>query len=211
MFYLSLGRFSFGDTPGRRGWDGWPRRPRSPLPYPRRYGSGVPDDFIRQWGDPVLYERADPITVFDDLLRVRAARLCRRLELADGAGLAATQVGWLRRVFAFRLSREHAAAVMVNPRVVWRSEQLETFLEGCLSFNTVAVAVRRPFAVRVVGCDVKGDPVELECEDFGASLIQHEIDHLDGVLTLRRADPAERRRATNSLLSNASADASLAA
>ena len=90
----------------------------------------MPDDFIRQWGDPVLYERADAITVFDDLLRVRAARLCRRLEMADGAGLAATQVGWLRRLFAFRLSRQHTTDVIVNPRVVWCSETIETFLEG---------------------------------------------------------------------------------
>ena len=143
----------------------------------------MPDDFIRQWGDPTLYERAEPIAIFDDLLRARAARLCRTLEQAGGAGLAATQVGWLRRLFAFRLSPEETTDVLVNPRVVWRSQQVETFVEGCLSFNTVAVAVRRPFAVRVGGFDVYGNPVELECEDFSASLIQHEIDHLDGILT----------------------------
>ena len=161
----------------------------------------MPDDFIRQWGDPTLYERAEPIAIFDDLLRARAARLCRTLEQADGAGLAATQVGWLRRLFAFRLSPEETTDVLVNPRVVWRSEQVETFVEGCLSFNTVAVAVRRPFAVRVGGFDVYGNPVELECEDFSASLMQHEIDHLDGILTLHRADPPERHRAIAGLLS----------
>ena len=128
----------------------------------------MPDDFMRQWGDPTLYERAEPIAIFDDLLRARAARLCRTLEQAGGAGLAATQVGWLRRLFAFRLSREQTTDVLVNPRVVWRSEQVETFVEGCLSFNTVAVAVRRPFAVRVGGFDVYGNRVELECEDFSA-------------------------------------------
>jgi peptide deformylase len=162
----------------------------------------MPDDFIRQWGDPTLYERADPIMVFDDLLRARAARLCRTLETADGAGLAATQVGWLRRVFAFRLSREHTTDVVVNPRVVWRSDTVETFLEGCLSFNTVAVPVRRPFAVRVAGFDVYGNQMEFECEEFAASLMQHEIDHLDGILTLHRADRAERHRAITALLSS---------
>lgn len=171
----------------------------------------MPDDFIREWGDPALYEPADPVTVFDDLLRARAARLCRTLELADGAGLAATQVGWLRRLFAFRLSREHPTEVLVNPRVVWRSDRVETFLEGCLSFNTVAVPVRRPFAVRVLGFDIYGEPVELECEDFSASLMQHEIDHLDGILTLHRADPAARQRAIAALLSSSSEADRLAA
>ena len=171
----------------------------------------MPDEFIRQWGDPTLYEPADPVMVFDDLLRARAARLCRTLELADGAGLAATQVGWLRRLFAFRLSREHASEVLVNPRVVWRSDELETFLEGCLSFNTVAVPVQRPSAVRVTGFDVYGNPMELQCEDFSASLMQHEIDHLDGILTLHRADRTARQRAIAALLSLASEHVRLAA
>jgi peptide deformylase len=171
----------------------------------------VPDDFIRQWGDPALYESADPVTAFDELLRARAARLCRTLERADGAGLAATQVGWLRRVFAFRLSPEHPTDVVVNPRVVWCSDQIETFLEGCLSFNTVAVPVRRPIAVRVTGFDVYGNPRELECEDFSASLMQHEIDHLDGILTLQRADRAARRRAVTALLSSTDEGIRLAA
>ncbi len=171
----------------------------------------VPDEFIRQWGDPTLYERANPITVFDDLLRARAARLCRTLEAADGAGLAATQVGWLRRAFAFRLSPEHAANVIVNPRVVWSSEHVATFLEGCLSFNAVPVQVRRPVAVRVAGYDVHGKAVEFDCEGFSASLMQHEIDHLDGILTLHRADRAERRRAITALLTSASTDALRAA
>jgi peptide deformylase len=171
----------------------------------------MPDDFIRQWGDPTLYEPADPVTVFDDLLRARAARLCRTLELADGAGLAATQVGWLRRLFAFRLSREHTTDVLVNPRVVWRSQQVETFVEGCLSFNTVAVPVRRPSAVRVRGFDVYGNPMEFECADFSASLMQHEIDHLDGILTLHRADRAARQRAIAALLSSTSGHVRLAA
>jgi peptide deformylase len=171
----------------------------------------MPDDFIRQWGDPALYERAASITVFDDLLRARAARLCRTLETADGAGLAATQVGWLRRLFAFRLSREHTTDVLVNPRVVWRSDTHAMFLEGCLSFNTVAVPVRRPVAVRVAGFDLYGNPTAFECEDFSASLIQHEIDHLDGVLTLHRADRTERHRAITALLSGTTEDVLLAA
>ena len=162
----------------------------------------VPDEFIRQWGDPALYEQAETIASFDDLLRARAAQLCRTLEFADGAGLAATQVGWLRRVFAFRVSPEDQAEALVNPEIIWRSNQIETFLEGCLSFNTVAVGVRRPSAVRVSGFDVYGNPKQFECEGFAASLMQHEIDHLDGILTLHRADRLERRRAMTVLRSH---------
>jgi len=160
----------------------------------------MPDDYILQWGNPALYEHARSVEVFDDLLRAQAARLCRRLEAADGAGLAATQVGSLRRMFAFRLSPEHETQVLVNPRVVWQSEELALFTEGCLSFNTVAVEVRRAYAVRIGGYDIDGNDREFECEDFGASLMQHEIDHLDGILTLHRADPAERYRAITALL-----------
>jgi peptide deformylase len=160
----------------------------------------MPDDFIFQWGNPALYEQAPPVQSFDDLLGAQATRLRRRLEVARGAGLAATQVGSLRRMFAFRFSPEHATDVLVNPRVVWRSREFALFNEGCLSFDNVLVAVRRPFAVRVVGCDVNGDELEFECEDFEASLMQHEIDHLDGILTLHRAEPAERYRAITALL-----------
>jgi peptide deformylase len=160
----------------------------------------MPDDYILQWGSPALYEQARPVEIFDQLLRAQTARLRRRLEAADGAGLAATQVGSLRRMFAFRLSREHETEVLVNPRVVWQSSQLALFTEGCLSFNTVAVDVRRPCAVRVAGYDVDGNEREFECEDFAASLMQHEIDHLDGILTLHRAAPVERYRAITALL-----------
>jgi peptide deformylase len=134
----------------------------------------MPDEFIRQRGDPELYERAHAVTAFDDLLRARAARLRRRLEEAGGAGLAATQVGWLRRIFAFRLSHEDETEVLVNPRVLWRSEQYD-------------------------------------CEDFAASLMQHEVDHLDGILTLHRADRAERYRAVTALLAETADEAPMAA
>lgn len=160
----------------------------------------MPDDLILQWGSPALYERATAVVSFDDLLRAQARRLRHRLLQAEGAGLAATQVGSLRRMFAFRLSPDHEAEVLVNPRIVWRSSEQELFREGCLSFNSVLVAVRRPAAVRVVGFDVEGAERELECEGFGASLMQHEIDHLDGILTLHRAEPAERYRAIAALL-----------
>jgi len=95
-------------------------------------------------------------------------------------------------MFVFRFSPDHEIDVLVNPRIVWRSHEQELFHEGCLSFLSVVVAVRRPVAVLVVGYSVDGDRRELDCEAFGASLMQHEIDHLDGVLTLHLAEPEER-------------------
>jgi peptide deformylase len=134
----------------------------------------MPDDWIRQWGD--------------------------RLLEADGAGLAATQVGFLRRLFVYRETREAPVQVLINPRVVASSREDEVFEEGCLSFMAVTVAVRRPVAVRVEGVDLDGQPLEIDAEGMLASLMQHEIDHLDGVLTLDRAEPAERRRVLAVLL-----------
>ena len=87
--------------------------------------------------------------------------------------------------------------------LVGRSDETAVFLEGCLSFNTVTVAVERAAAVRVQGEDLDGTPRVLDLDGFGASLVQHEIDHLDGILTLDRAMPAERRRAIAQLLEEA--------
>jgi peptide deformylase len=155
----------------------------------------MPDAWIRQWGDPALHERARLVDSFDDLLRAQAARISRLLYSAGGAGLAATQVGVLRRMFAFRIGPEDPIDVMVNPSILDAADELTTFVEGCLSFNSVAVAVRRPSWVRVGGQDIFGVFREMECSGFAASLVQHEIDHLDGVLTLDRADRSERARA----------------
>jgi peptide deformylase len=160
----------------------------------------MPDDWIRQWGDPALRQVAQPIAWADDILRAQVARMRRRLQAAGGAGLAATQVGVLRRVFVFRVDAEDDVDVLVNPRIVARSAERSTFHEGCLSFESIVVAVERPTAVRVEGQDLDGRSVVLDADGFAASLLQHEIDHLDGVLTLDRAEPAERRRAIAALL-----------
>jgi peptide deformylase len=160
----------------------------------------MPDEWIRQWGDPTLRELAVPVARVDDLLRRQVERMRRALVAADGAGLAATQVGLLRRLFVYRVERDGPVEVLVNPRVVARSEETELFAEGCLSYLAVTVAVERPSAVRIIGEDVEGRAVTIEAEGFEASLLQHEIDHLDGILTLDRAEPAERRRAIAALL-----------
>jgi peptide deformylase len=160
----------------------------------------VPDEWIRQWGDPTLHVTAAPVARMDDLMRRQVERMRQRLVEADGAGLAATQVGLLRRVFVFRPRREDPVDALLNPRVVSRSSETCTFLEGCLSFNAVMVEVERPAAVVVTGQDLDGRERTIEAEGFEASLLQHEIDHLDGILTLDRATPGERRRAICELL-----------
>jgi peptide deformylase len=159
----------------------------------------MPDAWIRQWGDPTLRQVAREVEQVDDILRRQVLRMQRRLAAAEGAGLAATQVGLLRRVFVFRLAPELEIDALVNPRVTASADERETFYEGCLSFNTITVAVKRPAGVRVEGFDLDGQARVLEVDGFGASLLQHEIDHLDGILTLDRATPAERRRAVRAL------------
>jgi peptide deformylase len=159
----------------------------------------MPDAWIRQWGDPTLRIAASDVAEIDDILRAQVARMGRLLVEAGGAGLAATQVGLLRRVFVFRLDPDSAPDALVNPRIVSASEDRATFHEGCLSFNAVTVAVERAAAVQVEGTDVDGRDRSLELAGFGASLMQHEIDHLDGILTLDRATPDERRRAIRAL------------
>jgi peptide deformylase len=163
----------------------------------------VPDEWIRQWGDPVLGELAAPVAEVDEVIRRRVARMQQQLVAADGAGLAATQVGWLRRLFVFRLEPEMPVDVLVNPRILASSGERGVFHEGCLSFNSVTVAVERSVAVRVEGQDLDGRTRIMDVEGFGASLVQHEIDHLDGILTLHRAEAAERRRAISALLAEA--------
>jgi peptide deformylase len=159
----------------------------------------MPDAWIRQWGDPTLRVAAPEVKTVDDILRAQLARMQQLLVRAGGAGLAATKVGVLRRVFVYRLDPDKAPDALINPRIVSASPDRATFHEGCLSFNAVTVAVERAAAVRVEALDPQGRARVLELEGFGASLMQHEIDHLDGILTLDRAAPGERRRAIRAL------------
>ncbi|HEX4436619.1 MAG TPA: peptide deformylase [Solirubrobacteraceae bacterium] len=160
----------------------------------------MPDDWIRQLGDPVLRLAARPVSQIDEVLGAQLRRMARTLEEADGAGLAATQVGILRRAFVYRLTPAHPVLALIEPTILASSNERVEFLEGCLSYNAVAVRVRRPLAVRVGARDLDGRELTIEAEGIEASLLQHEIDHLDGILTLDRAEPAERRRALAALL-----------
>jgi peptide deformylase len=152
---------------------------------------------IRQYGDPVLRMTAREIEDVDDDVRRLAERMTALMHEAQGVGLAATQVGVLRRIFVFSDAGEDR--VLVNPVLTKRSDQLEMDDEGCLSLRDVLVPVERPVAVTIEGLDVDGEPVKLDLELPSARIVQHELDHLDGVLILDRTDDESRRVALGKL------------
>jgi peptide deformylase len=154
---------------------------------------------IRRYPDPVLRERAREVDEFSDDLRALLARMGRVMEDAHGVGLAATQLGLLRRVLVFRADEEDDLGAIVNPVIVERSEETVNEGEGCLSLPDVHVPVERNVSIVVEGQDGRGEPVRIEADGLQSRVIQHEIDHLDGVLIFDRTTPEARREAMRSL------------
>jgi peptide deformylase len=153
---------------------------------------------IRQYPDPVLRMEARPVEQFDDDLRRLAARMKDLMKEANGVGLAATQVGVLRRLFVF-VPEEDQVAALVNPEIVSRGEEVETDDEGCLSLQGVTVPVDRVLSVRIEARDEHGQDVGYDLEGLAARIAQHELDHLDGKLILDRTTPESRREAMAAL------------
>ena len=149
---------------------------------------------IRQYPDPALRMRANDVEAFDEDLRRLVERMKALMVDANGVGLAATQVGVLRRLFVFQQDEDTVRA-LVNPRITDRSPELEVSDEGCLSLQGVLVPVERPASVTIEAHDEGGRPVVLELEELAARVVQHELDHLDGVLILQRTTPEARRDA----------------
>lgn len=149
---------------------------------------------IRQYPDPVLRMEAKPIEEFDADLARLADRMKALMVDAHGVGLAGTQVGVLRRLFVFQVDEDDVRA-LVNPRIVERADELAVSDEGCLSMQGVLVPVERPAAVTIEGQDETGADVRLELEEMPARVVQHELDHLDGVLILDRTTPEAKRDA----------------
>jgi len=152
---------------------------------------------IRTLGDPVLREVARPVERFDRELAALSRRMVGIMRDAPGVGLAATQLGVVQRVIVYEVDDE--AVTLVNPKIVSASRDTETADEGCLSLPGVTVPVERPTAVRVRGRDLHGRRLEYEAEGLEARVIQHETDHLDGVLILERTTREERARALREL------------
>lgn len=164
---------------------------------------------VRQWGDPALRAVARPVDEIDDDLVGEARRLITIMDAALGAGLAATQVGIMRRYFVYREGGEQlgAATALINPVVEWASDELETGPEGCLSLADVWVDVERPRSVRVRGLDLSGHEIVIDAEGALARRLQHEIDHLDGVLMIDRTSKEQRKAALRELREGAAQEA----
>ncbi|MSW95486.1 MAG: peptide deformylase [Actinobacteria bacterium] len=154
---------------------------------------------VVKFGDPVLKSQALPVTRFDDELRREIARMGELMEASIGIGLAANQVGRLRSLLVYRLDDEGPIQALVNPMIEWASADSEWFEEGCLSLPQVYVDVERPIHVRVRAQDAEGAVLVIEASGLEARVIQHEMDHLDGVLILDRAPRDQRREAMRAL------------
>jgi peptide deformylase len=141
---------------------------------------------------------AKPVEEFADDLRRLVDRMTRLMIEARGVGLAATQVGILRRLFVFSPDEDETAAI-VNPVIVRRSDGVETDDEGCLSLQGVVAPVERALEVRIEGKDESGNDVAFDLEGYAARTVQHELDHLDGVLMIDRTTPEARREALAAL------------
>ena len=154
---------------------------------------------VRKYGDPVLRSRALEIERFDGALIEEVGRMGRLMHDAYGIGLAATQVGVMHRLLVYRTELEGAVAALVNPVVEWTSKDKESSEEGCLSLPGVSVEVERPVHVRVRAQDERGQPILVEASGLEARVIQHEMDHLDGVLILDRTSRDQRKQAMRAL------------
>ena len=148
---------------------------------------------IKTFGDPVLKTRAAPVREFDETLQRLTEDMLTTMRELEGVGLAANQVGRLRRVLVAAIEEDEYA--VVNPKIADSSEETELFAEGCLSIPGIHVEVERPAAVTVSGQDLSGKPIRLEADGLLARVLQHEIDHLNGVLILDRTDRESRKAA----------------
>jgi peptide deformylase len=167
-------------------------RPLDPEVVARRDAALV---HVRSFGDPVLRAEARPVEVFDQRLLDEVARMGALMNDSLGIGLAATQVGVLHRVLVYRVEHESPVNALVNPVLEWSGKDKEVLEEGCLSLPGVNVDVERPVYVRVRAQDATGAPILVEASGLEARVIQHEMDHLDGVLILDRTSRDQRKEA----------------
>ena len=150
---------------------------------------------IRQYPDPALRMPAREVEAFDGDLRRLAERMTQLMQDANGVGLAATQVGVIRRVFVFQPDADSGPVAVVNPVLAESSDELVVDDEGCLSLIGVQMPVERPVSVKLEGRDLDGGELAFDLTDHAARVVQHELDHLDGVLILDRTTDEARKAA----------------
>jgi len=154
---------------------------------------------VRKLGDPILKTKARAVERFDDELRDEVARMGILMHDALGIGLAAPQVGIAHRVIVYRVEPDSPVVALVNPDIEWFSRDEEVSEEGCLSLPMIHVDVERPVAVLVNARDEHGAEIIIEASGLEARVIQHEIDHLDGILILDRTSREQRKAAMRAL------------
>ena len=154
---------------------------------------------VRKYGDPALRTRARPVEVFDDALADEVRRMGELMDDALGIGLAATQLGVMHRLLVYRVDPDAPLGVLVNPEIEWSGDEVESLEEGCLSLPGVGVEVERPVRVRVRARDEHGAELLVEASGLEARVIQHEVDHLDGVLILDRTSRDQRKQAMRAM------------
>jgi peptide deformylase len=154
---------------------------------------------VVKFGDPVLKSKASPVSTFGPELRSEVERMIEIMRDGLGIGLAATQVGSLRRLLVFQAGPESEPTALINPEVEWLSDEMAVAEEGCLSLPRVSMDVERPLFARFSGRDVEGELIVIEAAGLEARVLQHEIDHLDGVLILDRTTRGQRKAALRAL------------
>ena len=150
---------------------------------------------VRKFGDPVLRSKARPIEVFDDALRDEISGMAALMHDSMGIGLAATQIGTLHRVLVYRVEHNSPINALINPELEWSGKEKEWMEEGCLSLPGIHADVERPVNVRVRARNPRGEEITVEASGLEARVIQHEMDHLDGVLILDRTPRDQRKEA----------------
>jgi peptide deformylase len=152
---------------------------------------------VRQYPDPVLRMKANDVEEIDDSVSGLVERMKGLMAEARGVGLAAPQLGILRRVLVYQAGEEEPFVALVNPRVVETGGEQIADDEGCLSLGaaTVVVEVERPSTIVVEATSPDGEDLRIEAEGLEARVIQHELDHLDGVLIIDRTSLEQRREA----------------
>ena len=157
---------------------------------------------IRTYGDPVLRERARDVEDIDGRIAQLAQDMVETMYAAPGVGLAAPQVGVQKRVFVYDTGDGEGPRTIVNP-VLSESAGEWTFEEGCLSVPGLSWPIVRPKQVHLTGYDLEGNEVSLEADEYLARVLQHEVDHLDGILLVERLDDEQRRQALRILRARA--------
>jgi peptide deformylase len=154
---------------------------------------------VRTFGDPVLKSLATKVTSFGPELEREAEQMVSIMRDALGVGLAATQLGIMHRLLVVQAGLDATPTAIVNPELEWLSDDLAIALEGCLSLPGITVEVERPLHARVRGRDVHGESLMVEASGLEARVLQHETDHLNGVLILDRTEREQRKGALRAL------------